>query len=203
MFDDESLVPTMLPATKENKARIHEWIAQVKATGGTHPQRALHVGLNLAPSAVFFLSDGKFNTPKPSGFFGGEALDAKTVVERRNPGNIPVHSIAFEDPSSRKNMVEISTMTGGDFRYVHSSGRTTGGMVSSAGPRDPFATTSASKKDPLAEQKASKWMGYADDMEAIYNTRMAEYYYTKVMRDFPDTNAAQEARRRQAVRKYK
>ena len=172
MFDDESLIPTMLPATKENKARIHDWITQVKATGGTHPQRALHVGLNLTPSAVFFLSDGKFNTPKPVGFFGGEALDAKTVVERTNPGNIPVHAIAFEDPSSRKNMNEISKMTGGDFRYVHRSGRTTGAKVASAGPHDPFTATSA-RIDPLAEQKASKWMGYADDMEAIDNKRMA------------------------------
>jgi hypothetical protein len=56
MFDDESLIPTMLPATKENKARIHDWITQVKATGGTHPQRALHVGLNLTPSSLLIFS---------------------------------------------------------------------------------------------------------------------------------------------------
>jgi len=33
-------------------------------------------------------------------------------------------------------------------------------------------------------------------MEAINNKRMAEFYYTKVLRDFPETNAAREARRR-------
>jgi TolA-binding protein len=70
--------------------------------------------------------------------------------------------------------------------------------VSSTGSRDPFTATSTIKDDPLAELKASKWMGFADDMEAIDNERMAEYYYTKVLRDFPNTNAAKEARKRRA-----
>lgn len=204
MFDEESLVPTMLPATKENKACIHEWISQIKATGGTHPQRALHVGLNLSPNAVFFLSDGKFNTPKAVDFFGGEALDAKTVVERSNPDNIPVHAIAFEEPSSRKNMNEISKMTGGDFRYVNSSGRASGKIAVARTRRDPFGTPLGKEGiDLLAEQKAAKWMGYADDMEAIDNKKMAKYYYTKILRDFPDTNVAQKVRRRQDESKVK
>jgi len=209
MFDKDSLVPAMLPATKENKARVRKWIMQVKATGGTQPQRALHVGLNLSPSAVFFLSDGKFNKPKPTGFFDGEAVDAKTVVQRANPGKIPVHAIAFEDPASRDNMNEISKMTGGEFRYVYRSGKIVGTTVSSTGKRSRFAApaakppgpladlTAADLPDPLAELKAAKWMGYADDMEAVDNKRMARYYYAKVLRDFPDTNAAREARQRQ------
>jgi len=201
MFDDKSLVPTMLPATKENKDRIYEWIAQVSACGATHPERALHMGLNLSPSAVFFLSDGKFNKPAAADFFGGEAVDAKTVIERSNPDNIPVHTIAFEDPSSRKNMNEISTMTGGDFRFISSGDSTTKTAVSKTGASDPFASDpfgTTSTIDPLAERKAAKWMGYADDMEAINNKQMAKFYYTKVMRDFPDTNAAEEARRRES-----
>ena len=178
MFDEGSLTPTMLPATKENKERIRDWISQIKATGATHPQRALHVGLNLSPSAVFFLSDGKFNKPKATDFFGGEALDAKTVVERSNPANIPVHSIAFEEPASRRNMNEISKMTGGEFRFVRRHGSTR--TITTTGT-DPFATDPFAKggdasvakaKDPLAEEKAAKWMGYADDMEAIENKKM-------------------------------
>ncbi len=195
MFDDRTLVPMMLPATEENKARVHEWLAQVQASGATHPERALHVGLNLSPSAVFFLSDGKFNRPLAADFFGGEALDAKTVIERSNPGNIPVHAIAFEDPSSRQNMNEISIMTGGEFRYIRSGDRATETKVARASVRDPFDVGSA-KMDSLAERKAAKWMGYADEMEAINNKQMAEFYYTKVIRDFPNTNAATEAGRR-------
>lgn len=197
MFDEDALVPTMLPATTENKTRVREWITQVKANGGTHPQRALHVGLNLTPSAVFFLSDGKFNKPKATGFFGGEAIDAKTVVARTNPGNIPVHTIAFEEPSSRKNMNEISEMTGGDFRFVLRSGRVSGGSVATKPSSDTLTVTDVKAKDSLAEQKAAKWLGYASDMETLENDRMARYYYTKILSEFPETKTAAEVRRRQ------
>ncbi len=192
MFDEESLTPAMLPATEENKTRLREWLNSIKATGSTHPQRALHVGLKLSPSAVFFLSDGKFNKPKPAGFLGGEVVDAKTVVERSNPGKIPVHSIAFEDPASRRNMNEISKLTGGDYRFVTSGGRVTGTGLAKA------AAGSKKEKESLAERKAAKWLGFADDMEAIKNERMAKYYYTKILKDFPDTKTAQEVLRRQA-----
>lgn len=61
MFDDNSVVPQMVPATPDNKARLRRWLASVKAGGGTDPRQALRLALELKPSAVFLLSDGEFN----------------------------------------------------------------------------------------------------------------------------------------------
>ncbi|MEM6471902.1 MAG: VWA domain-containing protein [Planctomycetota bacterium] len=119
MFDTADSKAEMIPATDENKSRLREWLYGVEATGGTHPNAALRMALSQSPEAVFMLSDGAFNQQAfnvPSAFMGGGG--GPFDIATSNGGSIPIHSIAFEDPQSCKNMKRMASLTGGDYRFV-------------------------------------------------------------------------------------
>ena len=97
IFDEEE-APHWLTATPDNKRRLRDWVATIEPSGGTHPQLALYLASRLQPSAVFLLSDGDFSRiPKRN---RGTAL-AKSplqVVDHPDWDNVPIHTIAFENP---------------------------------------------------------------------------------------------------------
>ena len=119
LFGQSSQLPTSIEATSENKERLAAWLKEAYQGGGTDPRKALRIALRMKPSAIFMLSDGQFN---------GQALQKKTKITGSNSSafgvvaaagcKVPIHSIAFEDRSSRANMQQLADMTGGDYRFV-------------------------------------------------------------------------------------
>ena len=118
MFDDDSDIPEMLPATLGNKRRLRQWLAEVQTISGTDPRRSLQLALEMEPSAVFLLSDGSFNQPTTSRYLESRGPEVIDVVIETNPGNVPVHTIAFEDRGSEKAMQNIAGVSGGEHRFV-------------------------------------------------------------------------------------
>ncbi len=112
-------------ATPENLGKLRRWLYDVKLGSGTDPRRALSLAHSMKPDAVFLLSDGQFNRPVHA--IGGEGWIStykipfeSTVPEgvRFALANVPVHTIAFENPFTRKAMKKIADATGGTTRYV-------------------------------------------------------------------------------------
>jgi hypothetical protein len=123
----------MLHATKENKEKLHDWLATIGPGGGTNPNSSLRTALKMNPSAVFMLSDGEFTeskTRRRGGILqaGGSAY---SIVEATG-GSIPIHAIAFEDPRSCRNMKRLSEVSGGEYRFVNSSGKTRAQLLAEA-----------------------------------------------------------------------
>jgi hypothetical protein len=120
MFDEETLLPQLIPATPENKRRLRAWLEGVRADSGTDPRVALDMALRMRPSAVFLLSDGEFNGQQSKnnrGLLNGNP-SVEEVVAAHEEHKVPVHTIALEDRANRKNMQTIASQTGGEYRYV-------------------------------------------------------------------------------------
>ena len=115
MFNKNALVPTPVKATPENKARLKEWLWQDQAVGGTDPRSSLKMAFKMNPDAIFMLSDGEFRDEKRDG--NPLAIDiTRKQIEEESP--IRINSIALEDDASKANMEELSTVSGGQFKFV-------------------------------------------------------------------------------------
>jgi len=106
----------MLPATEENKEQLRYWLSAVQPQTWSDPREALQMALSLQPDAVFLLSDGEFKT-------GGrrvKKLGATTLRQVRhwNEANIPIHTIAYEDPINRRVLRALARASGGSYQYV-------------------------------------------------------------------------------------
>ena len=120
MFDDESLAPVTIPATVENKQRLREWLEAAHVGGGTDPREALFLAVSIAPDAIFFLSDGDFNRVsgrKKHRLFAGDP-EAEDLVRRINRTYTPIHTFAYEDPSSKRRMENLAQLSGGEYKYI-------------------------------------------------------------------------------------
>lgn len=209
-LDPGQLFPKPLPATLENKQRLRRWLSQVQTISGTDPRKALQLGLALRPSAIFFLSDGEFNSPKKSKFFRDDFAEAEDVIKAGDPTAIPIHTVAFEDPVCEVRMSGIAELTNGQHRFVHAP---PGSASSSPSPRvnSEFAATVASFAfsdeggsafadggtssvvDEALEARALYRLQLAKMLEETAKPTMARRYYERVARDYPDTQAAKEA----------
>ena len=124
MFDGNQYLPRPIPGTPENKERLAEWLRTAYQGGSTDPRDALRVAMRMNPSAVFMLSDGKFNgreNQKKDNLLGGNA-DAYSIVAAATK-KPPIHAIAFENKQSRANMKRLAEMTNGVFRFVDTEDR--------------------------------------------------------------------------------
>ncbi len=129
--------PRLLPADEANKKRAAQWVNFVTPSGGTEPGHALRIAGELAPDAVFFLSDGEFVFEPPSGAAIDQFLQGfgqarrsmfrpdllvnspypKQVLETYPPQTV-VHTIALESETSRHLMARIAESTGGQYRFI-------------------------------------------------------------------------------------
>lgn len=122
MFGDRSNRPIPVSATRDNKDELAGWLQEAYRGGNTDPRGALRLALRMNPSAIFMLSDGKFNKPKkrrPNDLLESDT-DAFAIVASAN-GAVPIHAIAFEDPRSRDNMKRLADMTQGEYRFIKSA----------------------------------------------------------------------------------
>jgi hypothetical protein len=119
MFDDESPSPATIPATRENKQRLRQWLEAADVGGGTDPREALVVALSIAPDAIFLLSDGDFNSVsgRKSPLFAGTP-EAEQLVQQIHRGYTPIHTFAYEDPDSKRRMEALAEITGGEYKYI-------------------------------------------------------------------------------------
>ena len=100
--------------------RLRSWIYDVSLGAGTDPRRASRCAHQMHPDAVFLLSDGQFNQPQTplseSGWIDdrGERLegDVQAGVEMIYR-DIPVHTVAFENPFTVSAMQQIAEASGG------------------------------------------------------------------------------------------
>lgn len=194
MFDDDSPLPQLAPATYENKQRLKDWLADVVLGGGTDPREALRLGLQLEPSAIFLLSDGEFNgqkEPSRNGVFTGNQ-DVFEVVQQNNAARMPIHTFAYEDPQGCDNMYDLSTQTDGLYRFIpRGAGSTSGTRRDRATGR---ATPIVLRTSP--EERAESLYRLARVLETSGHRQEAIARYEKILRDYPNTDAADEARQR-------
>lgn len=187
MFDDPVLGRTYLSATEENKDRLKAWLRRIKPEPGTDPRDALAAGLSLRPSAVFLLSDGDFNGPARIGdtLFGNSGEVHETADAGRQI-DVPIHTIAYEDPVGAKNMKDLSGRSGGEYRFVEAS-EEAARNPSGGGP------SMVVRND---EYFAAKQLQIGKGHESLGRTERAVAHYRQVIAKHPKTNSAQEAGRR-------
>jgi len=117
MFNGTGVLPKSVPATTENKEKLSHWLSTAYRGGGTDPREALRIALRMNPSAIFMLSDGKFNgkKKKKTSLVRGNS-DAFSIVEAA-AASVPIHAIAFENATSCENMQRLAEMTNGAYRF--------------------------------------------------------------------------------------
>lgn len=123
MFGDRS--SDYVHPTADNLERLQYWIKYKALGAGTDPRRALAKAFHRDPDAVFFLTDGDFNSRSGrsarSGWidaqgnpFSADVLTGIKTLYR----NVPIHAVAYENPFTKETMQQIGAMTGGTSRYV-------------------------------------------------------------------------------------
>ena len=99
-------------ARRSTLTRINNEIQRVKAYGGTLPTPAFKkaMELNPLPDVIFFLTDGH--------------IPPTVIDELRNmlptSQRIVIHTVAFGQSADTKQLKEIATLTGGQFKFVKS-----------------------------------------------------------------------------------
>lgn len=114
-----------IAAKPGHETKLRKWVYDVSLGAGTDPRRALSFARQMEPDAVFLLSDGQFNHPRTplseTGWIDVNGTRSQLSVLEGVPlfyRSIPIHTIAFENPFTRKPMEKIAGFTGGAFRYV-------------------------------------------------------------------------------------
>jgi hypothetical protein len=177
LFDSNSPVPQMLPATAQNKQRLRQWLRLVKTNGGTDPRAAVRTGLQMKPSALFLLSDGEFNGQQSAtGAFGvsPDTLSIEEVVAANRHDYTPLHTIAFEDRTNCARMRALAESTGGTYLFVSDDNR-------EPSPEE-------------REQRARQLKRAADALYRRGRIAAAAGRYRDLVKDYPSTDAADEAR---------
>ena len=137
MFGQQSLEQSgdrdfeTIPATRENKIRLQQWVESVKMGGGTDPRRAIEVAISMQPDAIFMLSDGQFISEM--GDHQPKTLDI--VRSHAAVGTIvPINTISLVVEDTIPVMEEIAERSGGCLLYTSPSprDRTRSRMPSSA-----------------------------------------------------------------------
>jgi len=113
----QSLSPTLLPATAENKRRAFDAIRAMSPGGRTQPLDALRQGLSLRADVLFLLSDGDF------GEQNAQVLEAVHQHRARAVSPI-VHTILFAfDGGENANPIlrRIAEVGGGTYKHIAES----------------------------------------------------------------------------------
>jgi hypothetical protein len=198
VFDETSPLPQMVKATAENKLALRRWLSMIQPSGDTDPRDALYLAFQMRPSAIFLLSDGKFNGHKHrhkcSVLRGNPKVDE--VIAQNNTAGSPIHSFAYEVRDARERMNSLAKQTGGVYRFIPEPGEPeeTGApavIVHDRPPQPPAQTTPPSVPP---EKRALQLLQLARTMESAGKPDKALERYREVAREFPNTVAGGEAR---------
>lgn len=174
---------------KGHETKLRKWIYHVSLTAGTDPRRALALARRMEPDAVFLLSDGEFNRPRipmsDSAWLDANDeilnLDVQQGVEKFYK-NVPIHTISFENPFTKKAMSELSQATGGEFRYVKTESLEPIGVNQFAEKMKQLETKYRQIDDPKAEYQKRLFLAreFISDGELLF----AEYVF-RPLKDAP------------------
>ena len=105
--DEVRPMPGGLPLSAEKAAasRTLDWAARVVPEGGTEPEAAMRMALNLRPDAVFLLSDGEY----PEG-----AAD-RIIDSNKGTAKVPVNSIDLSGGAGASDLKRIAERSGGEY----------------------------------------------------------------------------------------
>ena len=122
----------LVPATRENKRIVNEWIENTLATGkkkrteltfaGSSIEAALEVAFQMEPDVIFLLSDADFQryaagTGKGEEVPWDDVSDALRRLRREASKNVRVNFIGFQvRDDDRKEMRRLVRRTGGKYR---------------------------------------------------------------------------------------
>jgi hypothetical protein len=86
--------------------QVQTWVVNFSYRGGTNPEPALQVALQMKPDAVFFLTDG--------------AIPDSTAdtVRQANSGSVSVYSIGFTNRAGETVLRRIADENNGDYLFV-------------------------------------------------------------------------------------
>lgn len=106
----------LIPATKENKKKISQWLQAAQPFGGTEPGDAIRLALKKKPDAIYFLSDGELrdNTMFNLRFWNKAVKGADGMMRK-----IPIHTILLGSNSGRLTMKTIAEENNGIFTSVN------------------------------------------------------------------------------------
>ena len=98
-----------IKASKKNLDKTAQWVYSLEPEGGTNPLPALLYALSVKPSAIFFLSDGRF-----------EPMVIQTIQRENGPSRnqIPIHAISFYTKQTEGLMKFLARATGGTYKFV-------------------------------------------------------------------------------------
>jgi len=198
MFDDKSFVPQAAPATETNKKRLDKWLRSITPGGGTDPRKALRLALSLKPSAIFLLSDGEFNGDVEEGFFKG-AIKSRTesgVVSHYNRQQTPIHTFAFVDFGAEERMRQLSSQTGGQYRYIKSADERAAVKAVPAPAPVADADEAVGPPEVGGNSPADRVLAMAASLESRGRLRESLKAYRFILRKYPKTEAAAKARER-------
>ncbi|TWT90862.1 hypothetical protein Mal64_12600 [Pseudobythopirellula maris] len=103
-----------IAATPENIDQTSQWLYGLEPDGGTNPLPALLFALELKPSAIFFLSDGKF-----------ELYVVKQIKTKNDRGRrqTPIHAVSFYNRQTEGLMKRVARNSGGSYQFVTNGDR--------------------------------------------------------------------------------
>ncbi|MCL6502282.1 MAG: VWA domain-containing protein [Pirellulales bacterium] len=109
-FSDNALpmpAPGLVSPTPENLRLLEKWLRRVDCGGDTNPLAALELAIDLAPHAIYMLSDGEFDPRIP-----------KLIARRQPTRPIPIHTIGFVSREGEPMLRELAVDSGGSYRFV-------------------------------------------------------------------------------------
>jgi hypothetical protein len=123
------------PGGPEGQQDLFRWTASVPATGGTEPQDALLLALQLQPDVIYLLTDGQFNF---------RAVHAAT---KANVRGVQINTVALSDDSGSRVLMDLAGKNHGTYRHIVESEdsysdelpRGVGSKVTESAPTDSVA----------------------------------------------------------------
>ena len=102
-----SPVSQLVPATRQNKERLHQWLYTVELCLHTRGEEAMQLALSLRPDAIYILGDGAFTD--------------NTTTKLTQPHNrpTPIFTLGMEVPEKGKaQLTRIAKSNKGTYRLV-------------------------------------------------------------------------------------
>lgn len=96
----------LMEATPATQRASIEWMNTLRAEGGTDPEQALMLALQLNPAVIHFLTDGDF------------AYKVVPNVTRANVRGVVIHTIGFGDDKGAKLLSELAARNSGNYQFI-------------------------------------------------------------------------------------
>lgn len=106
----------LIPATKENKGKITEWLSNATPFGGTQPGRSMQIALQKKPDAIYFLSDGEL---RDNTMFNLRTWNKPKMGKDGLKRKISIHTILLGSMNGFRTMKTIAAENNGIFTPVN------------------------------------------------------------------------------------